>query len=112
MAAKFSLFQSTKNNQYYFTLKASQGEPLLQSEGYVTKQGAEGGIAAVKSAAPYDSQYRKYSSPWYFTLVAFGNSEVLGRSETYSSETARDGGIASVKANAPTAPVDDLVPKK
>ena len=107
MAAKFEIFAS--NNQFYFRLRAAQGEIILRSEGYTSKQGAKNGIEAVKSAAPYDSQYAKYSSPTiYFNLQALGNYQVIGTSETYSTIAARDSGIASVKANAPTAKVDDL----
>lgn len=108
MAAKFEIFAS--KDQFYFHLRAAQGEIILRSEGYTSKQGAQNGIEAVKSAAPYDSQYAKYSSPTiYFTLQALGNNRVIGTSsETYSTITARDKGIASVKANAPGAKVDDL----
>ena len=48
---KFTLFKG-KNDQYYFNLKAANGEIICQSEGYVSKQGAENGIASVKENAP------------------------------------------------------------
>ena len=38
---KFEIFQSEKNKQHYFRLKAGNGEIILASEGYVSKQGAE-----------------------------------------------------------------------
>lgn len=40
------------NGQYYFVLKASNGEPLGMSEFYVSVTGRENGIAAVKRDAP------------------------------------------------------------
>ena len=108
MAAKFEIFQGD-DHQFYFRLRAAQGERILRSEGYTSKQGAKNGIEAVRKAAPVDAQYVKYSSPTiYFTLQAVGNNQVIGVSETYSTNAARDAGIASVKANAPDAKVDDL----
>ncbi len=49
--AKFHLFVG-RNGKYYFDLKAPNGEIICQSQGYVSKQGAERGIAAVKKDAP------------------------------------------------------------
>ncbi|SNZ01184.1 YegP family protein [Flagellimonas pacifica] len=40
------------NGQYYFVLKASNGEPIGVSETYTTTAARENGIAAVKSVAP------------------------------------------------------------
>ena len=99
---KFVLFRSKQDGQYYFSLKASNGERILQSEGYVTKQGAEGGIAAVRRQAPFDHNYGRYGdvSRYWFVLKA-GNGEILGRSETYTTTAAREVGISSVKLNAP-----------
>ena len=108
MAAKFQIFLG-QDRQYYFRLLANQGERILHSEGYTSKLGAQNGIAAVKTAAPHDGQYDRYTSPTiYFTLKVVGNNQVIGVSETYSSVAAREIGIASVKSNAPGAWVEDL----
>lgn len=48
---RFELFRGTNGN-YYFRLKAENGEIIAHSEGYTTKQGAQNGIAAVKRCAP------------------------------------------------------------
>ena len=48
---KFTLFKG-KDDQYYFNLKADNGEIIAQSEGYTSKQSAENGIASVRSNAP------------------------------------------------------------
>jgi uncharacterized protein len=48
---KFELFKGT-NGQYYFHLKAENGEIIAASQGYASKQGAETGIAAVRRCAP------------------------------------------------------------
>ncbi|KHN51043.1 YegP family protein [Pectobacterium fontis] len=109
MSAKFEIF-SGKNGQFYFRLKAGNGEPILASEGYISKAGAKNGIESVKENAPHDGRYdrvvAKDGSP-YFTLKA-ANHQIIGRSEMYSSVQARDNGIESVKKNAPGAPTTDL----
>lgn len=102
----FSL-KTGSNGQYYFSLHASNGEKILQSEGYQTKQGAENGIASVRANAPIDSRYDKRTASngqYYFVLKA-SNGEIIGTSEMYVSQSGRDNGIQSVKTNAPSAPI-------
>jgi len=109
MAAKFVLSKS-KNGKFMFNLKAANGEPILSSEMYETKSGAQNGIESVKANAPMAERYEKLASKKgepYFVLKA-GNHQVIGKSEMYSSESARDSGIASVKKSAPGAGVEDL----
>ena len=48
---EFTLFKG-KDDQYYFNLKADNGEIIAASEGYTSKQSAENGIASVRSNAP------------------------------------------------------------
>lgn len=46
--AQFEI-KKTKNNQYHFVLKAKNGEIILQSETYTTKQAAKAGISSIIS---------------------------------------------------------------
>jgi len=108
MAGKFELKKAT-NGQFFFHLKAANGEIILSSEQYVEKRSAEGGIASVQKNAPHDERYeRKQSSNGhpYFVLKAT-NGQVIGTSEMYNSTASRDNGIESVKKNAPGAPTVD-----
>ena len=106
---KFVLFKSTKNNEYYFRLQAANGEPILASEGYTTKQNCENGIDSVKNHAPYDSNYERKDNIGNYTFnLKATNNQVIGRSENYTSSQGRENGIDSVKRNAPIAPVEDL----
>lgn len=107
MSAFFHL--KTSGTQYIFNLKGGNGETVLTSERYTTKQSANNGIASVKANAPLDARYdRRTASNGlpYFVLKA-ANGEPIGTSETYSSATARDNGIAWVKTNAPGAPTKE-----
>lgn len=106
----FEIFNSS-NNQYYFRLKASNGETILASEGYSTKVNCRNGISSVKTNAPSDSNYERRKSineQYYFNLKSAHNGQVIGTSEMYVSAQGRDNGIESVKRNAPIAEVKDL----
>ena len=97
------------NGEYHFNLKAGNGEKILHSEGYSTKDGCKGGIESVKKHAPADSNYYPETASngkYYFNLKA-ANGQVIGTSELYESSSGRSGGIESVKANAPGADVVD-----
>ena len=48
MSGKF-VIDRARNGQFYFNLRAANGEPILKSETYVTRASAEHGIASVKS---------------------------------------------------------------
>ncbi len=107
MAARYILSRS--GVQFRFVLKAGNGETILTSELYTTKQGAQSGIASVRLNSPLDARYERKNATNglpMFNLKA-ANGERIGTSEQYSSTSARETGIQSVKTNGPTAPVDD-----
>lgn len=108
MAGVFDLKRST--DQFMFNLKSAEnGQTVLTSERYTSKQSAKNGIESVMANAASDGRYQrktaKDGSP-YFNLTAT-NGQIIGTSERYSSEAARDKGIEWVKANAPGATVKD-----
>ncbi len=109
VTGKFKV-EATKNGQYMFNLKASNGEIILTSEMYKTKKGLRNGIKSVKTNAKVNAHYKtmtaKNGEP-YFVLRA-GNNQVIGKSEMYSSPKALENGIDSVKKNAPHAPIEGL----
>jgi uncharacterized protein YegP (UPF0339 family) len=109
MAAKFEIKKNTKG-KFHFNLKAGNGEVILTSETYESKEAAEGGIASVKknsaSDAAFERKTAKDGSP-YFVLKA-ANHEPIGKSEMYKSTASMENGIASVKKNAPDARIQDL----
>lgn len=106
---KFQVRRAT-NNQYYFLLRARNGEIVLKaSETYHTRQGCLNGIEAVRESAPYDSRYTRNNGYQIYSFnLRASNGRVLGNSETYQTSTVRENGIDAVKRNAPKAPVEDL----
>ena len=112
MAAKFVLKQSGKN--FRFTLQAPNGQVILNSESYASRDGALKGINSVRKSAGKDSNFEVRagkSGTSYFVLKA-ANREVIGQSQMYSDERSIPKGRASVQANAPDARVEDLTGKK
>jgi len=112
---KFEIFQSDKNQEFYFRLKAGNGEIILASEGYKKKDGAEHGIKSVQENSVKPEHFEKRESKNghpYFVLKA-ANHQIIGTSEMYEGGVAgRDNGIDSVARNAPTAKIVDLVEAK
>lgn len=109
MAGKFEL-KTAKNGEFFFALKAGNGEKILMSEMYKTRVSALNGIQSVKTNAAEDKRYdRKVATNGkpFFVLKA-ANGQIIGQSEMYESEAGRDNGILSVKTNAPDAPTEDL----
>jgi len=109
MAAHFEIDRSS-DEQFIFRLKSGNGEIILSSERYTTKQSCKNGIDSVKENAPDDERYEKKvakSGEFYFNLKA-RNYEVIGTSETYTTESGRNNGIEAVKRDAPNASTEDL----
>lgn len=106
---KYQVFKSTKNSQFYFRLNAANGETILGSEGYTSKQGCLNGIESVKIHSPYDRNYdRKDSYQNYTFNLKSNNGEIIGRSENYTTSASRENGIVAVKRDGPHSPIEDL----
>lgn len=107
---KYQIYKSESDSQYYFRLTAKNGEIILKSEGYKSKQNVWLGITSVKANAFFDKRFEKKESKdnqYYFVLKAT-NGEPIGVSEMYSSADARDKGIDSVKKVASSAAREDI----
>jgi uncharacterized protein YegP (UPF0339 family) len=81
--AGFELFQG-QDDQFYFNLKAANGEIILQSEGYTSQAAAwNGTIAVLEAIEAQNLEVKKaVNGEFYFVLTA-QNGEVVGTSETY-----------------------------
>jgi uncharacterized protein YegP (UPF0339 family) len=110
MPACFEITRSAKSGEFYFHLKAGNGEIILRSEGYTKKASAVNGIDSVKKNSPLETRYERKTTKngdLFFNLRA-KNRQVIGTSETYKAEASRENGIVSVKKNGPSAKVNDL----
>lgn len=105
---KFELYKS-KNGEFYFRLKAKNGQNILGSEGYKSKSSAENGIASVQKNSQDESKFETKEAKngkWHFNLKAT-NGQVIGSSQMYASKSGMENGIESVMKNAPGASTDD-----
>jgi amphi-Trp domain-containing protein len=93
---KFELFRAT-SDQWYFRLKAPNGEIILSSEGYASKQGAMTGIESVKKNAQLENIEHRTSKTGqpYFVLKA-ANNQVIGTSQMYKRQSSCTKGAQSV----------------
>lgn len=110
MAGKFEIYKSEKNNQFYFRLKAGNGQVVLQSQGYKEKAGAKNGIDSVTKNSKDTKNFEKKESSngkSYFNLKST-NKQVIGASQMYTSAEGRDKGVEAVKNAADGAEVVDL----
>jgi len=108
--AKFEVYQSGKNNEFRFRLKADNGQTILSSEGYTTKASCLNGIDSVRKNAADPKRFNKTTTPtnmFRFSLTA-ANNQIIGVSQNYKSESGRDNGIESVKRNAPNAEIKEV----
>lgn len=103
---KFEIFKST-NDDFYFRLKAGNGEIILSSDSYVNKSGVDNGVKSVKENGTNDKNYERLiakNDKYYFNLKA-ANGLIIGTSQMYIAEGGRETGIESVKNNAPKAEI-------
>lgn len=108
--AKFEVYQSGKNKEFRFRLKADNGQTILSSEGYATKASCMNGIESVKKNSSDVKRFSKTKTPtnmFRFALTA-ANSQIVGTSQNYKTESGRDNGIESVKKNAAKAETKEV----
>lgn len=105
----FEIFKSENNDQFYFRLKAKNGQIILSSQGYSSKSAAQNGIESVKKNCADDAQYERKEAAngkVFFNLLAT-NKQIIGNSQMYANAASLEIGIQSVKNNAPDAEVID-----
>ncbi|MEM7161006.1 MAG: YegP family protein [Bacteroidota bacterium] len=106
---KFEIYQSEKSKEYYFRLKAGNGEKVLASEGYSQKAGAQNGVQSVmKNCSDSNCYEMKQASNGkdYFNLKST-NGQVIGTSQMYASSDGCKNGMDVVK-KAGAAEIVDL----
>jgi uncharacterized protein YegP (UPF0339 family) len=113
VSSKNFVVLAAKNGEYYFNLKAANGEIVGTSELYSTKSNAtrasrtvralilKTGISPTVQVAPARERFEVFvgeDSQTYFRVRA-GNGEIMLGSEGYTSKAGALAGIESVKVN-------------
>ncbi len=105
---KFEIFNGA-DEQFYFHLKAANGEIILASEGYKRKEGAENGIIAVKANADMKNvEFRTSRADQPYFVLKAANREVVGVSQMYRRHVGARKGAESVIKHAPEARIVDI----
>lgn len=108
--ATFEVYQSGKNKEFRFRLKADNGQIILSSEGYSTKASCMNGIESVKKNSADAKRFTKTKTAtglFRFSLTA-ANSQVVGTSQNYKSESGCNSGMESVSKTAPKATIKEV----
>lgn len=95
--AAFNVFKGL-DSKYYFNLKAGNGEIVLASQSYASKQKAQQGVASIRTNGGDIENYElrdAQDGQTYFVLKA-GNGAVIAVSETYVSSSNAERAIESV----------------
>ena len=88
-------FAEENNKQFYFNLRAANGEMVVTSETGKTQAGANNGIASVEKNGPNclrDDMKMDKRGQYYFILKA-ANHQVIGKSKSYTTATNMEKGI-------------------
>jgi uncharacterized protein YegP (UPF0339 family) len=106
MSGKFVVSRRS-NGEFQFVLRASNGQTILSSEGYSSREGCLNGVESVRTNSADATRFEKRVSSDgrpYFVLKA-GNHQVIGQSQMYSGDDTCDNGMASVGNHAADAVV-------
>jgi uncharacterized protein YegP (UPF0339 family) len=91
-----------KDDKFYFSLTAANGQVIISSQGYKSEDGCINGIASVKKNSSNKKHFERKDSTGgqhYFVLKAT-NSKDIGKSQMYTTKESMENGIQSVKTNA------------
>jgi uncharacterized protein YegP (UPF0339 family) len=103
------LLSKTGDQEYSFVLRGENKEPILMSQTYRTKAGAQGGIQSVRDNSTDDACYERRLAPdgTHFFILKTPDGEPLGQSKTYPYPDALDRVVALVKRVARRALVEE-----
>jgi len=101
MSWHYTIHKSEKNEKYYFNLHAGNGQIILSSQWYESKQWALGGIDSIRENSGDESAYESSESDaWKFHFVLKANNgEIVGTSQVYTGMDGCAKGILSVMEN-------------
>jgi len=61
---QFNMWQSQQNAQWYFNIKGGNGEKIVQSEGYTTRQSAAHTVDLIRGSAGSSAVYEYRNGQW------------------------------------------------
>lgn len=109
MEGKFSI-NSTKDGNYFFNLKRGNGETVITSESYRTKQSALDSIEAVRRNSKNIERFQRKVTEkgQFFFILTAENHEVIGISSSYTSKQKMEDDIAFVRELGATQKIEKI----
>ena len=98
-----------KDGQFYWNLKAGNGEIIGRSEGYTTKAAATNGIESTRKNSTDEARFEMKEAKngkFHWNLKAT-NGQIIMSSQMYATEASAKNGIQSVMKNAADAEMID-----
>lgn len=98
----FEIYKSEKNGEFYFRLKAKNGEVILSSQGYTNKTNCTKGVESVKKNSQDVKRFevKEAKDGRKFFNLKSTNGQIIGSSQMYKSDSGLKNGIASIQKNA------------
>jgi uncharacterized protein YegP (UPF0339 family) len=108
MAGKFVL-KRAKNEEFFFSLIAGNGENVGRSETYKAKASALNGIESVKKNAPDSSRYvfKEGADGKHYVSLKAANGEIILSGQGYASHDGAVKGSEAIARAADGAPTID-----
>jgi uncharacterized protein len=96
------VIKTAKNGEFFFNLKAGNGEVILTSEIYTTKAACNNGIASAQKNCSDDARYetKVHTNKKHYFYLKASNGQIIGTSEMYETNSGMEEGKTSVKNNA------------
>ena len=98
----YKIHKSEKDDQFYFNLYAGNGQVILSSQWYTTKQSAHVGIDSIRHNGGAKKNYvcmEAKDGRMFFDLKAT-NGEIIGKSQMYKTMDGCMTGVLSVMENS------------
>lgn len=95
-STRFQIFRGL-DGQYYFHLRADNGEIILQSEGYTSRAGATNGTVSVENNGVNAARYviKEAADGQHYFVLRAGNHQVIAQGETYETRAGAEAGVAT-----------------
>ena len=96
------LYKKTKDNLSYFQFIADDGQVVLNSQGYSSKDDRNSGVRSVVNNAGNADRYDRQSAEGkYFFIIKAGNGQEVARSVSYDNEADMEAAIAACSEEIP-----------
>jgi Uncharacterized conserved protein len=101
------VIKTGKHHQFFFDLKADNGEVIITSDAFHTKAACNSGIEALKAVVRDDNKFErmKAATEHYYFIIKGANGKQIAKSVLFPTPAERNAAIKSIEAEAHDAVV-------